>query len=571
MRYLILYFVLIAACLAESTPINSFSGGYYSPLMEARYDFGLRDDGSSKYRSGCRTLENMIPFPQGTANKRPGTKLMAQRPIEGIYEEPYASYKLTYISENGHIYGFPITNTTVSGLDAGVAVINNGDGTVSLPFTGHPFEDGWTVYVTGTAGGVYNGVETVVAGSEGTNYIKITAAYGALTCTGNERVLRYFNLDSGAGECVQDSSGNVYYGSGWTGDSYVTKITTDGTLSYPFTGTGWPIAGVWGTWGIRVSKDNQFLYVMLKYTSNRLYKFNLSTGVEIWSVTGIPSCYDMELDDDGNVYIGSGGDYSPGLWYRYPAKFSAEDGTKTNLTNSRDGVYDTYVDDDMGVVIFGGNSSQYAEGHIWHEYTDDKNIHMVNLDGTNPKSVRLGDMHLVSGDLYATDTIGKGQIWTYDGYIYIVNSATETLYKLDTDLNIKATKTVDYLAGGYYDLWGNLVLVSADWADTIGTVLTWCDPSTLETLATEALSHYSPISPMKTWEASVGGAYQQGDAFFWPGITASDPAIYWPTISDVEDFAIKIIPFEFSTDDSYILEFGENYIGFYRAGEQIEN
>jgi hypothetical protein len=91
MRYALLYFVLIAAlCMSETTRINNFTGGYFSPLMEARSDFGRKEDGTSKYQTGCRQLENMIVFPQGTANKRPGTKLINAMPVEVCFDNTAA-------------------------------------------------------------------------------------------------------------------------------------------------------------------------------------------------------------------------------------------------------------------------------------------------------------------------------------------------------------------------------------------------------------------------------------------------------------------------------------------------
>jgi hypothetical protein len=68
-------FLMIASCsLGLEVPIKSFTGGQASPLMEARTDF-------EQYYTLSRKMENMIPFPQGTANKRPGTKYISPIPI----------------------------------------------------------------------------------------------------------------------------------------------------------------------------------------------------------------------------------------------------------------------------------------------------------------------------------------------------------------------------------------------------------------------------------------------------------------------------------------------------------
>lgn len=53
--------------MPEATPlINNFNGGEISPKIDARSDI-------SKYFSGCRILEGMIPFVEGGAMRSPGT------------------------------------------------------------------------------------------------------------------------------------------------------------------------------------------------------------------------------------------------------------------------------------------------------------------------------------------------------------------------------------------------------------------------------------------------------------------------------------------------------------------
>ncbi len=70
--------ILIILCLcslvfAQDKPyrvLNSFNAGELSPLLNAREDL-------SKYHSGLSLMENMIPLPQGAAEKRPGTVYVA--------------------------------------------------------------------------------------------------------------------------------------------------------------------------------------------------------------------------------------------------------------------------------------------------------------------------------------------------------------------------------------------------------------------------------------------------------------------------------------------------------------
>ena len=70
---LLLLFILVSTVFAENPyrVINSFNAGALSELLVAREDL-------SKYHSGCTVMENMLPIPQGGAQKRPGTVYVAE-------------------------------------------------------------------------------------------------------------------------------------------------------------------------------------------------------------------------------------------------------------------------------------------------------------------------------------------------------------------------------------------------------------------------------------------------------------------------------------------------------------
>lgn len=584
-----------------------------------------------KYPTLCRQVENMFPRPQGDIEKRPGTKKAAVRPITEVDNPlPYAAYELTYISENGRIWGFPTINITVSGLDAtkashGVpfdagdednpldvgdaitsgaksAVVDgityttattgtiaytldggsadfadddvltdgtnsvtvNGTSKTALPFTGHPFDDGWTIRVMGTTS--YDGTETVQTGSEGTNYILITAGFSSETFDGTERVTRYFSLTSGLGRSCQDSSGVVYFGHSRdvaNNDSCITKILTDGTIVYnPLTPSGgWPTDKAYTAHDVKIYNDETLYVYIVGSTTNRLYSFDLATGNQNWLnlFSSVPG-YQMGVDSSGNVYICNTGDLI-GLT-REAAKFDVSDGTKTSMPGTRNSTYALWVDTEMsyggvqGVLLVGAGKETGA-------FYDGYNLHISTLDGSQTGAASIG-----------SGTIGSGHIWTYNNHIYIVDITGEKLYKLDTNLTVVDSVSIPYIQGGYYDLWGNLVIVSADAIDTIDYLFTWLDPDDISggILATEDFRpNYSPDSPLKGWDAAVGGIYQHGGIFFWPGIEASDPAYYSPQtyLANISDYAIKIVPFEYYPFN-YILEFGKNYIGFYRGGDQVD-
>ena len=51
--------------------LTNFTGGELSPRLDGRNDL-------TKYASGCKTLENMIVYPHGSAARRPGTQFVAE-------------------------------------------------------------------------------------------------------------------------------------------------------------------------------------------------------------------------------------------------------------------------------------------------------------------------------------------------------------------------------------------------------------------------------------------------------------------------------------------------------------
>ena len=50
--------------------LTNFTGGELSPRLDGRNDL-------SKYPTGCKTLENFIVFPHGSAARRSGTQFFA--------------------------------------------------------------------------------------------------------------------------------------------------------------------------------------------------------------------------------------------------------------------------------------------------------------------------------------------------------------------------------------------------------------------------------------------------------------------------------------------------------------
>ena len=87
--------VLLSSVFAENVTvnINKFNAGELSPLMNARADV-------SKYRSGARTLENMLVRTQGPIMRRPGTKYIAA--VKDA-NDPTRIFPFEYSTEDAYI------------------------------------------------------------------------------------------------------------------------------------------------------------------------------------------------------------------------------------------------------------------------------------------------------------------------------------------------------------------------------------------------------------------------------------------------------------------------------------
>jgi hypothetical protein len=111
MKKLLLILLLCTSAFAQQKAyknINNFNGGELSPLVKAREDL-------SKFHSGLTTMENMIPLPQGAAQKRPGTKYVAEsKSNTKIRLLPFEySTEQAYIAEVGNQYFRFFTNNDV--------------------------------------------------------------------------------------------------------------------------------------------------------------------------------------------------------------------------------------------------------------------------------------------------------------------------------------------------------------------------------------------------------------------------------------------------------------------------
>lgn len=128
--------------------LTNFTGGELSPRLDGRNDL-------AKYASGCKTLQNMIVYPHGSAARRSGTSFVAE--VENSAEKtrliPFEfSTTQTYIMEFGNEYirfykddgAILEANKTITGITQA------NPGVVSI--TAHGYSNGDTVVISGVVG-----------------------------------------------------------------------------------------------------------------------------------------------------------------------------------------------------------------------------------------------------------------------------------------------------------------------------------------------------------------------------------------------------------------------------------
>jgi len=148
-------FIILLLCslvVAQDKPyriLNSFSAGELSELLNAREDL-------SKYHSGCSVMENMFPLPQGGAQKRPGTKYVAESKNNTVIRLiPFEySTEQSYIIELGNQYMRFYTSSAQMTSGAGTEDLSSLDNIVAHWLLN---DDAATTTVLDDDGGTHNG------------------------------------------------------------------------------------------------------------------------------------------------------------------------------------------------------------------------------------------------------------------------------------------------------------------------------------------------------------------------------------------------------------------------------
>jgi len=128
--------------------LTNFTGGELSPRLDGRNDL-------AKYASGCKTLQNMIVYPHGSAARRPGTTFVAEVKTSSAFTRliPFEfSTTQTYILEFGNNYiRFYKDNGAILESNKTITAITKANPGV-VTSASHGFANGDTVVISGVVG-----------------------------------------------------------------------------------------------------------------------------------------------------------------------------------------------------------------------------------------------------------------------------------------------------------------------------------------------------------------------------------------------------------------------------------
>ncbi|NIQ95642.1 MAG: hypothetical protein GWN87_16640, partial [Desulfuromonadales bacterium] len=218
----------------------------------------------------------------------------------------------------------------------------------------------------------------------------------------------------------------LYLCNKWDGDSMLTKIDPNGTITDGFLNVDTMPGGTQD--GVRslLSVDESVIFLNME---TDVYCFNLTTNNEVWNNPDIGGSYDMDIDSSDYLYLP--GNYFTGVLYNGTYfnldihKLDPSDGSVVEnfdytghpkASYITQGTYCAVVDETLGVVISGG-SQGVITGIRPASYL--YNLGVRTLDNTAGDQVQVGGTY-VEENTTNTYLIGTGQICSNGEYIYVI-------------------------------------------------------------------------------------------------------------------------------------------------------
>ena len=154
--------------------LTNFTGGELSPRLDGRNDL-------TKYPTGCKTLENFVVFPHGSAARRSGTQFVAEVkdssaktrliPFEfsttQTYMLEFGNQYIRFYKDDGQILE---SDVTISGATQANPVV--------ITATGHSYDNGDEISISGVVGMTELNNKRYLVANKTTNTFEITDVDG---------------------------------------------------------------------------------------------------------------------------------------------------------------------------------------------------------------------------------------------------------------------------------------------------------------------------------------------------------------------------------------------------------
>jgi hypothetical protein len=678
LRYIFLYLALFS--LGDYTQQNNFTGGKYSPLMEARTDF-------EKYKTGLRQLENMIPRPQGDVSKRPGTKFIAQIPSEVCFDNTVAypilheldsseiparpaapivddgsipipdpenltdtpaeqlqamggsnKYILTADIDLDEVAWIPITNFsgvldgdghTISNLTVGTTLVNN-QGLFGTMIDGAQVKDLTLDNFNITANDYAGCLVARISGGDNITFLDINVTDSTVTgaddyiggmigsivtgATGNIKIRQCEMSNntispSNQSRYVGGMIAELYANSGATASEIVSCTNIGGTV-YGKDEMGGLIGYVYGKSGSEVNIHTCRSTAAVTLSERSLtcvggligtaYYADITTCYATGNIatdSQITYCNDtggfIGLDGGANTFINcyATGNLSSGFAGGDISYWGGFVGWSNGLGSSYLRCYatgDIIVDNDSTSYYVGGfvgltYNATFSRCYSWGDITIDDGNSCQGIGGFCGYNLEEGatfENCYCWGKITITNSTG---FWRgLGGFLGLTNVAGNELISDVTITNCYCAQTVDkygstHITDGLTQAgttYGGFVGLDGDATD-FGAVTTNCfydkqtcgfeaDDSTATAYNTDLMQTKSTYTDAG-WQFSTKDGIKDNINSIWTMPTGGQTCYQYGI-----DDPIRLIPFEYSTGDTYIIAFGKNSIGFYRDGAQIE-
>lgn len=520
---LILFFLICSCSFGFTVPQNSFTTGQVSPLIEGRSDY-------KGYKSGARIMENMFPYVLGDVTKRPGTEYIA----DALMEDEAISFPYILAPANSNCY-----------------VIN----------------DDFTLLRTHSNGGDMPdmGSYASAASHDGSMY--------AFSC--------HLDYDAATGPMVIFN----------TSDGSVLTDSFDMTMLYrPDHFSGYLVSH------IQFSEDGAYVYAIMGATLFRVYD-----GGWVYGQGGL---YRWDIDGTNGTVIKEHVEFT---FYQFDGAMNTSGDT---YLATRTGDIGKYGLRDSGGDASGlgwswaDNRGKHFSGYYLHD--EDIFAYACRVDATNSYNsvvIAANDTGTADFDEYrwdadATDACQAFGVAGYGSFLYFIgiidddNNVNLRRYTVD---NTNDTITSSETASALVD--ASPITGDTYWDDYYPTAIQCDEDGNVLIFFSGADYHclkYTPdLSSFTTHTITDGGvdmtltllvADQAGEPpSGWSagnGFVVCDYTVHAPypsltgNIIGAGSEVTRLLPFQYSTDDSYVLGFGDEFVSFFRTvngvGGQIQ-